>query len=408
MFDQARNKISSLPIKWQAMLEYSLYLHESAIHPPHAPLPYAWHEGVCQNGLYFGCFEAVMAALDCAYFDPKFAIEQVFNILSLQKSDGFIPATLSFSKELKTRPCSLVATTLWPMVIELLRKKNLIEISLDTLFIFYQALVKQGSYFEKNRACEKGGFFYLDIYDGYCESGYGLELRFLPKSEETLGEKVACVDATSQMFYLYKTLANWAKKLELPFIEHFEKMNQTHLFIEEQLYCEKTHFFYDQWHLDQGSEKLQEQCLASCLGLWPVYTGAASSDVALSILREYLLSPEHFYFPHPLATLSAKSPHFSPLAWLGPSCNSQLLWLSMGLESYGLSQTSAHLIERALDKTAHHFLRTQTLWEFYPSDGNHPGQLIKLVGEELHTPLTNHLPSNPILSLSQIYKELRP
>lgn len=407
MFDFSQKQLKSrVPVRWHAMVEYALYLHEGSMHAPHLPLPFAWHDGGREEGmLYFGVLEATMAALDLLFVDPKFACEQVYNILSLQTSDGFIPSRLIFSNDLNTKTSQLAAPGLWPWIIELILQVHPHFLSKEDLHVFYYALEKQLLWLEKSRRNSQGGFFHLDIHDGFCESGYGLELRFLSGDREDPIEEDSCVDATSQAYYMYNALLRLADQLNINNSQALERQEFLQTFIQKKLYDPSSRFFYDQWHF--SSEKINTPLPISYLGLWPVICQSASSEQALNIIRDYLLNPQQLYCIHPLAGLSQQHPSFAMVGWLGPVRNSQLLWLVLGLKNYGLAPTIAHLLERALEHTADQFVRTQTLWECYHPYGSHPQEIIKLSGDDLLAPSGEHICHNPVIAMSYLLHELR-
>lgn len=398
MFENAKQFIQSkVPARWQALLEYNLYLHEGCLHAPYGPLRFNWHDSSHSTALCFGTFEASLAALNLVRLEPKFAIEQVHNILALEQEDGFLPSHLIFNPDFSLRYSQLTAPVLWPWVIEALRQKG---VALD-LAPFLKSLKSQIQWWENHRSSPSGGFYFLDIQDGFLESTYGLELRFLPGSLDEELHFDSCVDASCQMYALYDIYLRWtsALKQECPCIPALEKLR---LFIQEQLFDPQTGFFYDQWHLHA-----RKSPPITGLGLWPIFSRAASSSQALEILRNYLLNPKHFYCPHPLTSLSQSHSDFSPVGWLGPVRNSQMLFLIHGLKGYGLAQAASHLIEKALDMTAQQFLRSADLWEFYHPLAGHPQEMIKLIDGNLETPSASHLTHNPLMALCFELLQLR-
>jgi hypothetical protein len=398
MFENAKQFIhSKIPPHWQALLDYNLYLHEGSIHAPHSPLKFNWHDSGHSTVLCFGTFEASLAAMNLVSLEPKFAIEQVYNILSLQQADGFLPSYLIFNNDLTTRYSQMTAPVLWPWIIESARQKGH---SLD-LKTFFEALKKQIKWWEVNRKTDSGGFFFLDIQDGFSESTYGLELRFLPQGldEELLLD--SCIDATCQMYALYDIYLKWASLLKEEVTETYQKLEKIRFFIQNQLFDTTTQFFHDEWHINKKKRPI---CV---LGLWPIFCRAANAQQSLQILREHLLNPQHFYCTHPITSLSQSHKDFSPIGWLGPVRNSQLLLLTLGLKGYDLSTAASHLIERALNTTADQFTRSANIWEFYHPLGGHPQEMIKLVDGVLETPSPSHTTHNPLIALGYEFVHLR-
>lgn len=399
MFENAKQFIESkIPARWQALLEYNLYLHEGAMHAPHAPFSFSWHDSGHSTAVCFGTFEASLAALNLANLEPQFAIEQVHNILQLQQNDGFLPSHLIFNQDLSTRCTQITAPVLWPWVVEAIRQRGY---RFD-LSKFFNALKQQIQWWETHRKTQSGGFFFLDIQDGFSESTYGLELRFLPEDLEEELERDSCIDASCQMYILYDLYLKWAELFKEDTSSIIQKRDSLRHFIQNELYDKSSAFFYDQWHLHK-----QDSPPVSILGLWPLFSRAASGVQALEVLRRYLLSPSHFYCTHPVTSLSQSHKNFSPVSWLGPVRNSQLLFLLLGLKGYGLAQAAAHLAERALDMTAQQFLKSKNIWEFYHPQGGHPQEMIKWVDGILETPMASHLTHNPLLAIALQLLELR-
>jgi glycogen debranching enzyme len=261
---------------------------------------------------------------------------------------------------------------------------------------FYPALVKQIGWFEKNRKAQGEGFYYTDITLRKWESGVDEGIRFdgAPKGN------FACIDATCHVYWMYKHANAWAKELGQDNARWAMREKELGDFIRQNLYCAEDGMFYDSWAI-----KDRKYRHLSFESMWPVVTGAASSEQAGRYITGFLLNTNAFFTPHPIATVGRSDPKFEPRMWRGPAWNSMTYWAARGCLNYQRGEAAKVILERALDDSAVQFARTGKLWEFYDSLGGDPEKLKrKKTGK--NQPCSDYLGHNPLLAMARMYDKL--
>ena len=208
MLEKLKLKIDALgKSKWQPLLHYVVELHEKGLHSPFSYLPYMWEDiapGQFKGGV-FGNWDTLHIAWNHVYCASGHAKDQIFNILSLQGEDGFLPGSL-FLDEIQFKWNSNVTfPPLWPIILQEYYQETQDD---KVLKKAYPLLVKQLQWFENNRQTPEGGFYYIDILDQICESGVENSPRFIPIGN---AENIACIDATSHIYSMYEHASCWSK-----------------------------------------------------------------------------------------------------------------------------------------------------------------------------------------------------
>jgi putative isomerase len=142
--------------------------------------------------------------------------------------------------------------------------------------------------------------------------------------------------------------------------------------------------------------------------MWPMVVGAASPAQAARVLHEWLMRPDRFFTPHPIATVADDDPKFSNRMWRGPVWNSMTYWAARGALRYGFPGDAHRLLEPALDDSARQFDRTGKLWEFYSATGGHPEDLIRKPQTKRNAPFPDYLGHNPMLAMARMWQGTAP
>ena len=111
------------------------------------------------------------------------------------------------------------------------------------------------------------------------------------------------IDATSHVYLLMETEARWARILGEGQGRFTDASAQLVELIQSRLWADDGEFFFDSWAADDPSIRR-----ISFEGFWPVVVGAATPEQANRIIDRYMLSPDHFFGPHPLTTVSRSDP----------------------------------------------------------------------------------------------------
>ena len=380
--------------EWASMLSYVLNLHQRSTHLPRPPFQYPWEEigpGYISSPA-FGHWDVVHQILDVLPLAPEHAHHQVLNNLICQHADGFLPGTIWMKSGEAKWSQGAGHPPVWPVAVDALTE---IMDSTELLESCYQPLLKQIGWFERERAAETIGFYYLDIVEQiYWESGVDEGVRF----DDVLPGKFACIDATSHVYQLYVTAGLWAERLGDDPTPWRVKAAALADFIQQELFDPTTGWYYDIWSMREP-----ERRRIVLEGMWPLVVGAATPAQAEDVIAS-LLDPDRFFTLHPLATVALCEPAFELRMWRGPVWNSMTYWAAIGCMRYQRADAANRLLEAALDASAVQFERTGNIWEFYHPFGGPPEELARKPDTEFNTPFTDYLGHNPLLAMARLFE----
>jgi glycogen debranching enzyme len=377
------------------MLLYLAELHGKSVHPPQAHFPHPFEDigPGYQGGAAFGHIDLTHQRLDTVRALPEHVRNQTRNELALQQSDGLVPGVINFDankqaswKNFKGFP------PLWPVAVD-----AYIDVTSDLEFLAecLIALRRQIGWFEAKRMLPGGGFYYLDLLQPTWESGMDEGIRY----DERPPSAAASVDACSHLFLMYEHAARWSRKLAQPANDWEGKADQLQQLIRQELWDERSGFFYDSWTVRQP-----ERRHLAFEGMWPVVVGTATAVQAQRVIDEHLLNPKEFFTPHPISTVAIGDPKFELRMWRGPSWNCMTQWAARGCLRYGRNDAARRLLEAALDATATQFERTGTIWEFYhPQLGDQ--QTLKRKAQGRPTPCRDYLGHNPLFAMTDLWRK---
>lgn len=377
--------------EWRPLLQYVAELHSRAIMPPRFPVKYPWED--IGPGYFlspcFGHWDIVHAVMDSLPLEPDHVKNQIRNVLVVQQADGLLPGSIWMkdnppSWNLKGHP------PVWVYAVD-----EFCRIYNDYTFAAecFESLQRNIKWYEKNRQGEDGGFFYT--YNSGWESGIDEGIRFL----DNMPDSQAAVDATSHVFWLYDHAARWAEKIShFAKDEYRAKADRLKEMLQTGFFDEETGFFHDSW--SAGDPKQRRLCIE---GIWPLVTGAATTEQAMLVIDENLLNPERFFTPHPLASVAVCEAAFEPCMWRGPAWNSMTCWAAIGCMRYGRYDAAEKLLERTLNGSVEQFKRTGTIWEFYDSLGGEPEKLHRKPNYD--QPCHDYLGHNPLIAMARLWKE---
>ena len=403
MFVSLRREVEILgKPEWRGLLAFACELHERSTLEPVPPFTRRW-EQIGPGYVYgpaFGHWDLVHSVLDSLPSEPAHARDQVLNVAELVQDDGYLPSLIWMRDMSAPRPQTVHSCPpVWPVLVEELERRRLPEAEGLTEMV-YPYLQRQIEWFERERAAEGGGFYYLDVFGKRWESGVDEGVRFrLPPPD---GAHMACVDATSHIYFVYQTAARWAtrSRRSAEAEEHAAKAQQLQRLIQSRLFDDETGFFYDAWTVGQP-----ERRRLAFEGIFPLVFGAASEVQAQRVIDENLLSPERFFAPHPIPTVALCDPKHEMRMWRGPTWNSMTMWAARGCLRYGRKDAARALAERALDGCAAQFERTGTIWEFYDPRGGDPLQIQRKPQTKQNAPCRDYLGHNPLIELARLWEE---
>jgi putative isomerase len=387
---------------WRPMLVYVAKLHKLNTHPATWPFDYEW-EGLGPGYVYgnaFGHWDLVHEVIDVLPAYPRHALHQLLNDIKNQEPSGLLPGSI-YMKGGPSKRDSVYwdkvkqgHPPLWPIAVQ-----QYMDVTGDrsVMKVFYQPLIKQIKWFENNRRASGEGFFYNDILLKKWESGVDEGIRF----DNAPQGKLACIDATSHVYMLYKVAAKWAEQLHINGAFYHKRELELQHFIQDSLYVKNDGMFYDSWAVTDPL--LRHEAFES---MWPIVTGAATKQQADRYIDLYLLNPNVFLTPHPIATVGKSDPKFEPRMWRGPAWNSMSYWAAVGCLKYGRKDGAKLILEKALDDSAKQFARTGTIWEFYDAMGGDPENVKRKPNTKYNVPCKDYLGHNPLIAMAKLYDSL--
>ncbi len=388
--------------EWQPMLKYTLELHKKSTHGPQYPFEYSWEEigpGYCY-GPAFGHWDIIHQTFDALVYDPDHAVKQLYNNIKNQEANGLIPGSIwmpggqSGREKVEWNNSTAGHPPVWVVAAD-----KIISTTNDdkALINFYQALIRQLTWFENERKAEGEGFFYNDILLKLWESGIDEGVRF---DEPGLGAW-ACVDATLHVYMMYEYAEKWSRMLHVKPDLFKRRKEELKSFINDSLYNPDDGMYYDSWAIRDTT--LKHTVIEN---FWPLIAGAIDKDRADLLIDNYLLSESHFLTPHPVPSVSVSDPKFELRMWRGPSWNSITYWIALGCVKYNRTDAAKLILERALDKTAEQFEKTGTIWEFYHPYCGEQKEVKRKPHTSFNTPCIDYLGHNPLLAMAALYDEL--
>ena len=390
-------------LSWRPMLKYVAGLHRKSTHPAKYPFNYEWEE-IGPGYIYgpaFGHWDIVHQSLDVMSFYPEHALHQMLNDIKNQEPNGLIPGSIympglpsgrdsvSWSKINEGHP------PVWVVAVN-----DYIDLTADKSYLkeFFNALVRQITWFENSRKADDEGFYYNDILLKKWESGVDEGIRF----DKTDMGKWACIDATCHVYQLYHYAGLWAKELLID--PGFYNKRETELlkFIQNQLYAPESAMFYDSWAIKDHS--LRSMAYEN---LWPLVVGAATKEQADKLIDLYILNRDVFMSDHPISTVGIGDPKFELRMWRGPSWNSMTYWVARGCLAYGRKDAAKILLEKALDDSAEKFETTGTIWEFYHPFGGSLSDLKRKPQTKQNKPCPEYLGHNPLIAMAVMFDKIK-
>lgn len=383
--------------EWRSMLLYVAGLHERSIHPPVYPFPLPWEE--IGPGYFaspaFGHWDIVHQILDVLPAEPEHAANQIINNLANQTQEGMIPGSIWMKSDPPRWSLTSSHPPVWPVAVQehyhATGCPDMVQHSFD-------ALVRQIRWFEAARKADGEGYYYLDIVNRSWESGVDEGVRFdcLPPAP------LACVDATSHVYWLYVHAARWAEILNRDPQPFIQRARQIADFIQNELFDPETGFFHDVWAV--GNPELRHLTFE---GMWPMVVGAATSDQATRVIDENLTNPDRFLAEHPISSVALCDPKFELRCWRGPAWNSMTYWAARGCVKNNRPDAARLLLGKALDDSARQFERTGTIWEFYHPHGGEPETLARKPHTAHNHPCPDYLGHNPLIAMARLWEKCR-
>ena len=396
MFECLHKKVELIGRKeWQGLLQYVAKLHQRSVRPAEPPFQYDWEE--IGPGYHlrpaFGHWDIIHECIDTLEYEPEHTKRQLFNLLGTQREDGSLPTVVMMKYWPGDDNSGCTHPPIWPILADDYYRKTE---DADFISFCLEGLLKQISWFENERQCTDGGFYYLECAGEKTnwESGVDQGVRF----DACPARPCACIDACCHVYLMYQCAARWAESLDTRHSQLKAKADALKSFIQNELFHEETGFFVDRWVVDD------EELNITFEGMWSIVAGVATKEQADRVINENLLNRNVFFTEHPISTVAVESPKFELRMWRGPAWNSMTYWAARGCCNYGHNHAAGVLLERAINQTAKKFAETGTVWEFYDPFGDDQMKLSRKVGTVQNVPCQDYLGHNPILAMCRLWE----
>ena len=399
------------------MLEYDILLHKVDTHPAEPPFEFPWEDTGRGYGYGPGTghWDLVHEIIDVLPEAPEHAYEQLLNDVRLQLPSGFLPGLYWMRTPKPTddpkiydpEQAKFSPTQGNPPVWVVAADDYLEATGRDPKLMaeFLDRLKLQIGWFERERRAKPDGFLYLDIVNHKWESGVDEGIRFDDTGLAAAHpNSTACVDATAHVYQMYVYAAKWAFLLGQDPAPFEAKAAHLRTFIQTKLWSPEDGFFYDSWILDGSVPKTART--HSFEGFWPMVVGAATPEQGRRVIDEWLMRPDRFFTPHPIATVAKSDPKFELRMWRGPVWNSMTYWAARGALRYDRPEAARKLLEAALDDSAKQFDRSGVVWEFYDPFGGKPEDLKRKPTTQRNLPFPDYMGHNPLLAMARLWQSL--
>lgn len=208
-------------------------------------------------------------------------------------------------------------------------------------------LVRLFDWIKNNRRRKTGAYWFEDSgstgMDNSPRSGY--------HSEHLNGSDICHVDLAAQQALAAECLQKIAVHAgDGALADRFRaEHGELTAILDKHHWDERSGFYYDVFNMTTFERQnfLNHKTAAS---FWPLVSRTANARQAESLVR-YILDPEEFWTPHPVATLSRRDPNYDPEGcfWLGGVWAPTNYMISKGLHRHGRADVARELAMKHLD-----------------------------------------------------------
>lgn len=231
-------------------------------------------------------------------------------------------------------------------------------------------LVRFFDWIKNNRRRKKGTYWFEDSgstgMDNAPRSGY--------QAEYLNGSDICHIDLAAQQALAAECLQKIATHTgDQALADRFRAEHEAlTALLDKYHWDERSGFYYDAFNLDTF-ERLNYLNHKTVASFWPLVSGNANARQADSLIN-YLLDPEEFWTPHPVASLSRKDPNYDPEGryWLGGVWAPINYMISKGLHRHGRADVARKLAMKHLDYLAEVLASHHTIFECYAPESARP------------------------------------
>ncbi|MBC7319293.1 hypothetical protein H5T89_01485 [bacterium] len=282
-------------------------------------------------------------------------------------------------------PCS--HPPIWPLIAVRILQKRWDELFAERCL---EIGIKNIEWWDINRRFANQLYWYEDSLskeDRRWESGYDLS----PRWDDTSKGPFPCIDINCQMV-LYFECMSWISarcNKDDRAVEFKNRAEKLKSLIRENFWNNKLKFFVD----------ITSKPKKTIASFWTLIAGIPTES-QLEYLINSLTDMREFRAPYGLTTVSLSESSYELDCWRGPMWMSQVFWVSLGLQRYGLIDLSKEITIHCLKVVREVLDETGKIWEFYnPIDGDI--KKLKRKGKD-SGPFGDYSGHNPLLSLQRI------
>ncbi len=294
-------------------------------------------------------WDSAFHAVGLRHISPEWAENAIRAVLSVQRSDGFIPITAtpdpSRSYELIQPPILAWAAL---KVFEISQNLEFLRFVFERAGMFVE-------YILRNLDSDQNG---LAEWTHSNASGMDNSPRFDQPVKDAIDLNCYLAGEMQSLAAIASILKN--ERGAARWIAEADGIARR---IEASLWDEHTGFYYDN---DPQGRLVNIKTIA---GLLPLFAGVCSRERASRLVR-HLTNPAEFWREFPVSSVSADEEAFCDNMWRGPvwvNCNYLLI---EGLKRYGFDREAAELREKTIAEVTKWCSADGIIYEFYDSEGS--------------------------------------
>jgi glycogen debranching enzyme len=293
-------------------------------------------------------WDSAFHALGLRHFAPEWAMDSLKAVVSKVHEDGFLPhmMTPDDSKDSTIIQPPILAWAVWKVY----------EKTKDVSFLrnVYDGIRDMLLYDMSVMDKDHDG---LSEWGDSCASGMDNSPRF----EQPVGAAVDLNSFIANDFRYLSLIAHILGKSDDAdrWINQYQRVRSL---IRKKLWDPETGFYYD---LDPDGNKIMLKTLS---GFTPMFARICSVENAEALVT-HLISPDEFWRPFPVASVSADEPSFSNDMWRGPVWINYNYMIIEALNQYGYNDMASDLKQKTINEIARWYGEDGIIYEYYDSEG---------------------------------------
>lgn len=296
-------------------------------------------------------WDSAFHAIGLRHISHKWAEDAIKAVLSVQRSDGFIPhmITVDGKDDSSIIQPPILAWGSWK-VYEKTKNSQFLE------YVFPH-IGKMILYDCQELDTDNNGL--SEWNQQYTGGASGMDNS--PRFDQPIKD---AVDLNSYLVNDMRYLAKIARELgkEDKAREWDELADERSRRINELLWDDETGFYYDN---DPNGKLVKIKTEA---GFTPLFAGVCNEKQAEALVK-HLTNPKEFWRPFPISSVSADEPTFCDNMWRGPTWINFNYFCIEALDRYGFAEVSKQLRKRTIEGVSRWHTLDGIIYEFFDSEG---------------------------------------